>query len=194
MKTLLITIFFTLMITGCQSTETKTSSAQPQTVAKAEKPASSQSPQATPKPVSELVIPTSEQLTFRSAKSVAYVYNGMGWRDGADLGSAYVFNGNEMAIYSPNDYTGELKALTLNIISYDPTSGQMVVKIGSTKAFGSGALNSFWISVPYAKGLVIVKDGKLKALFGLPAGTRKSAFGPMEIHEDIKEFTLDTGK
>ena len=182
-----------LFIAGCQSNSPQPSSSTPKAMQKVEKEQIAEKKgQQAPTPVSELTIPTTKRLTFRSKKSVANVYNGMGWRTGSDLGSAYVIEGREMAIYSPNDYTGELKALTLNIISYDAMNGKMVVKVGSTTAFGSGALNSFWISVPYAKGLVILKNGKLKVLFGLPAGTRKSAFGPMEIHEDITDFTLDT--
>ena len=193
MKRLISILFFALVITGCQTApsekEPTKPKAQPEPAAKTEAPA-----EPAVKPVSELVIPAKERLTYRSAKSVAHVYNGMGWRGGADLGSAYVIEGSEMAIYSPNDYTGELKALTLNIISYDQMNGQILVKIGKTKAFGSGALNNFWISVPYAKGLIIAKGTKLKALFGLPAGSRQTAFGPLEIHEDITEFTLDKGK
>jgi hypothetical protein len=52
--------------------------------------------------------------------------------------------------------------------------------VSDTKAFGSGALNNFWNSVPFAKvSIKLSADGRqLQFRFGEPADTIEQAVAP----------------
>lgn len=176
---LFITIpFFVIACGGTAPTKTQTAPAAPKAAAPAAAaPAAEQGGALVGGP-----FPADTEKNFRIVPSVNEdcCFNGIGWEKGSRKGSSLLFKGDEIAIESPNSFGDSIRTLTFTVLGYDAANGIIDTVVGSTKNFGTGALNNFWNSVPYAKVAVKVsEDGRqLQFRFGEPAETIADAVAP----------------
>ncbi len=140
--------------------------------------------------------PAAETKLFKTLPSIGakVTFNGIGWEEGSSKGSALLFKGNALAIESPNSFGDSLRTLTFKVLGYTATSettGVIDTKVDGTDAFGEGALNNFWSSVPFAKVSVkMSKKGRvLQFKFGEPADSIDAAVAP-EIPDSQPKFKL----
>lgn len=126
--------------------------------------------------------PANEVKNFRIVPSINEdcCFNGIGWEKGSNKGSSLLFKGDEMAIESPNSFGDSIRTLTFKVLGFDAANNVIDTVVGSTSAFGTGALNNFWNSVPYAKvAIKMSADGRqLQFRFGDPADSIAGAVAP----------------
>lgn len=174
---LLIAIPFAIIACGGSAPAKTETAAAPKAAAPAAAPAAAEGGALVGGP-----FPANDVKNFRIVPSVGEdcCFNGIGWEVGSNKGSSLLFKGDEMAIESPNSFGDSIRTLTFKVLGFDAENNVIDTLVGSTSAFGTGALNNFWNSVPYAKvSIKLSEDGRqLQFRFGEPADTIEGAEAP----------------